>query len=56
MRAQGKTIFDLSAGEPDIDTPEYIKEAARQAIAAGKTKYTAVAGIPELRQSFTEKS
>lgn len=49
LKAAGRSIVDLSAGEPDIDTPEHIKEAARRAMAEGKTKYTAVPGIPELR-------
>ncbi len=51
----GRRIIDLSTGEPDIDTPEYIKEAARQAIAAGKTRYTAAAGTIELREALSAK-
>lgn len=51
----GRKIIDLSTGEPDIDTPEFIKEAARKAMAAGKTRYTAAAGIPELREALSQK-
>jgi len=51
----GKHIIDLSTGEPDIETPEYIKDAARAAIAAGKTRYTAAAGIIELREAIALK-
>lgn len=49
MRAQGKDILSLSVGEPDFPTPAHIREAAKQAIDAGFTRYTAVPGIPELR-------
>jgi aspartate aminotransferase len=49
MRRHGIDVVGLSAGEPDFDTPEHIKEAARKALAAGATKYTDVAGTPELR-------
>src|SRR5208283_4232996 len=45
----------LDAGEPDFDTPERIKDAARKALTAGKTKYTAVAGIPELKEAIRAK-
>ena len=55
LKAQGKSIVDLCAGEPDIDTPEHIKEAARKALKDGKTKYTNVAGIPELREALSVK-
>ena len=44
LRAQGKDIIGLGVGEPDFDTPDHIKEAAIEAIRAGKTKYTAVDG------------
>ena len=53
-RAEGKDISILAAGEPDFDTPDYIKEAAIRAIKEGKTKYTPVAGIPELRRAIVE--
>ncbi|SDH48241.1 pyridoxal phosphate-dependent aminotransferase [Roseospirillum parvum] len=55
LRAAGRDVIGLGAGEPDFDTPEHVKEAARQAIAAGKTKYTPVAGTPELRQAICDK-
>ncbi|MEC8728630.1 MAG: aminotransferase class I/II-fold pyridoxal phosphate-dependent enzyme, partial [Pseudomonadota bacterium] len=49
LKAAGRDIIGLGAGEPDFDTPEHVKDAARKAIADGKTKYTAVDGIPELK-------
>jgi aspartate aminotransferase len=55
LRAAGKDVIGLGAGEPDFDTPEHIKDAARQAIADGKTKYTAVDGTPGLKQAVVEK-
>ncbi|MGE3770933.1 MAG: pyridoxal phosphate-dependent aminotransferase [Bdellovibrionales bacterium] len=55
LKAEGRSILSLSLGEPDFDTPEHIKEAARQAMARGFTKYTDVAGMPELRAAVTEK-
>lgn len=55
LKAAGRDVISLGAGEPDFDTPENIKQAAKDAIDAGKTKYTAVSGIPELRQAITEK-
>ncbi|MDJ0741706.1 MAG: pyridoxal phosphate-dependent aminotransferase [Gammaproteobacteria bacterium] len=55
LRAAGKDVIGLGAGEPDFDTPEHIKEAARQAMAAGKTKYTAVDGTPSLKQAIIDK-
>jgi aspartate aminotransferase len=55
LKAAGKSIIDLSAGEPDIDTPSHIKEAAIKALNAGQTKYTNVTGIPELRKAISEK-
>ena len=51
----GHDVIGLGAGEPDFDTPEHVKEAARIAIADGKTKYTAVDGIPELKQAIVDK-
>ncbi len=51
----GKDIISLGAGEPDFDTPDNIKEAAIAAIHAGKTKYTAPDGIPELKQAICDK-
>jgi aspartate aminotransferase len=55
LRAQGKDVIDLGAGEPDFDTPGHIKEAAIHAIREGFTKYTAVDGIPTLKQAIVAK-
>ncbi len=55
LRNQGHKIISLSAGEPDFDTPQYIKQAAFQAIENGKTKYTNVGGIIELREAVAAK-
>ncbi len=55
LKAQGADIINLSAGEPDFDTPDHIKDAAIEAIKAGFTKYTPVAGIVELRQAIADK-
>ncbi len=55
LKAAGRDIIGLGAGEPDFDTPQNIKDAAVAAIAAGKTKYTAVDGIPELKRAICEK-
>lgn len=51
LRAEGVDVISLSAGEPDFDTPEHIKLAAKQALDRGATKYTAVEGTPELRRA-----
>ncbi|MEE9139545.1 MAG: pyridoxal phosphate-dependent aminotransferase [Alphaproteobacteria bacterium] len=55
LRAQGRDVIGLGAGEPDFDTPENVKEAARLAMARGQTKYTPVNGTPELRQAIADK-
>ncbi len=55
LKAAGRDVIGLGAGEPDFDTPENIKDAARAAIAGGKTKYTAVDGIPELKEAICAK-
>ncbi len=55
LRAAGKDIIGLGAGEPDFDTPKHIKAAALDAIAQGLTKYTAVDGTPELKQAIIQK-
>ena len=55
LKAAGRDIISLSAGEPDFDTPETIKAAGRAAIDAGKTKYTVVDGIPELKSAVCAK-
>jgi len=55
LKARGVDIISFGAGEPDFDTPDFIKNAAIEALKAGKTKYTAAAGIPELRTAIAEK-
>ena len=55
LRAQGRDIISLGAGEPDFDTPEHIREAAIAAIRAGKTRYTQVDGTPELKAAIARK-
>jgi aspartate aminotransferase len=55
LRAQGRTIYPLSMGEPDFDTPDHIVAAAKTALDAGATRYTAVDGIPELKAAITRK-
>ncbi|MDQ6992459.1 MAG: pyridoxal phosphate-dependent aminotransferase [Mariprofundus sp.] len=55
MRAAGRSVISLSVGEPDFDTPLAAREAGIAAINSGFTRYTAVAGIPELRQAIAEK-
>jgi aspartate aminotransferase len=55
LRAQGEEVYGLAGGEPEMDTPDHIKEAAYKALQEGKTKYTPAAGIPELREAIAEK-
>jgi aspartate aminotransferase len=55
LKAAGRDVIGLGAGEPDFDTPENVKEAAIRAIRDGKTKYTAVDGIPELKDAISAK-
>jgi len=55
MARSGRDIIALSAGEPDFDTPQNVKDAAVAALAAGKTKYTNVDGIPELKEAVAAK-
>ena len=55
LKAQGKDVIGLGAGEPDFDTPAHIKEAAHRAIKDGFTKYTAVEGTPSLRKTIVAK-
>jgi aspartate aminotransferase len=52
MKAEGIDIVGFGAGEPDFDTPEYIKQAAMEALNDGKTKYTDVGGVPELKDAL----
>jgi aspartate aminotransferase len=55
LEAEGKDVVDLSVGEPDFDTPENIKDAAKAALDAGHTGYTSSNGIPELKDAIAEK-
>jgi aspartate aminotransferase len=55
LRAAGEEVYGLAGGEPDCDTPDFIKQAAYTALTEGKTKYTPAAGIPELREAISEK-
>ncbi|WP_019502804.1 pyridoxal phosphate-dependent aminotransferase [Pseudanabaena sp. PCC 6802] len=55
LKASGMDICSFSAGEPDFDTPEHIKAAAKQALDRGKTKYGPAAGMPELKQAIADK-
>lgn len=55
LKDEGRDIVDFGAGQPDFDTPEYIKVAAKEAIDKGMTKYTPVAGIPQLRKAVCDK-
>ena len=55
LKAKGRDVIGLGAGEPDFDTPNNIKQAAIEAINRGETKYTPVAGIPELREAIVKK-
>ena len=54
-KAEGRPIIGLAAGEPDFDTPQHIKDAAKAAIDAGYTKYTPVSGIPALKKAIVSK-
>ncbi|MGY6632825.1 MAG: pyridoxal phosphate-dependent aminotransferase [Alkalilacustris sp.] len=55
LKAAGRDVIGLGAGEPDFDTPDNIKQAAKRAIDAGHTRYTAVDGLPELKQAICDK-
>ena len=55
LRAKGKDVISLSLGEPDFDTPDHIKEAAKKALDEGYTKYTPVPGLLELREAISAK-
>ena len=55
MKAAGEDVVGFGAGEPDFDTPQHIKDACAQALAAGFTKYTPASGIPELRAAIADK-
>ncbi len=55
LKAAGRNVISLGAGEPDFDTPDHVKEAAKSAIDRGETKYTAVAGTLALREAIARK-
>ncbi|MEX2578784.1 MAG: pyridoxal phosphate-dependent aminotransferase [Verrucomicrobiales bacterium] len=55
MRDEGQDIASFGAGEPDVDTPQHIKDAAIEALQEGKTKYTPATGIPELKEALAGK-
>ncbi len=55
LKAQGRDVIGLGAGEPDFDTPQHVKDAAKKALDNGATKYTAIAGTLELRQAISAK-
>jgi len=55
LRAAGKDVLDFSAGQPDFDTPDNVKQAGRDAIDANRTRYTANAGLPELRRAIAQQ-
>ena len=55
LKSEGKDIIGLAAGEPDFDTPDFIKKAAIEAINSGFTKYTAVSGMPSLKDAIVQK-
>ena len=55
LKAQGEDVINFGAGEPDFDTPDFVKKAAIQAIKEGFTKYTAVDGIASLKQVIINK-
>src|SRR3954470_19256433 len=56
LRAEGRSIIDLGAGEPDFATPEFVMEAARQPLAGGATRYTQVEGIRPLREAIAARA
>src|SRR5579871_1072731 len=55
LKREGRDVLGVSSGEPDFETPRHVKDAAIRAIEAGETKYTDVAGTPELRRAAAEK-
>lgn len=55
MRQNGEDVMVLTVGEPDFDTPKYIKDAAKRAIDAGLTKYTSVDGTVDLKKAIISK-
>ena len=55
MIAKGEEVYALAGGEPEVDTPDFIKQAAIKALNEGRTKYTPAGGIPELREALSAK-
>jgi aspartate aminotransferase len=55
LKAEGRDVINFAAGEPDFDTPDFIKQAAINAINSGFTKYTPTTGTPELKKLIAEK-
>lgn len=55
LKAKGEEVYGLAGGEPEMDTPEHIKQAGAAALMAGYTKYTPASGIPELREALAKK-
>ena len=55
LKAAGRDVIGLGAGEPDFDTPEHIRDAAKQALDEGKTRYAAPAGVLQLREAICAK-
>src|SRR5579872_1019667 len=55
LKSEGKDVIAMGAGEPDFDTPQFIKDAAKAAIDKGLTKYTAAGGTPSLRKAISAK-
>ena len=55
LRAEGKDVIGLGAGEPDFDTPDNIKDAAKKAMDEGQTKYTPVGGTPQMKAAIINK-
>ncbi|MDR2641306.1 MAG: aminotransferase class I/II-fold pyridoxal phosphate-dependent enzyme, partial [Planctomycetaceae bacterium] len=55
IKSSGRTVYDLSVGEPDFITPQHICNAAVEAMQAGHTKYTIASGVPELKKAIAEK-
>src|SRR5687768_1650645 len=56
LKAAGRAVIDLGAGEPDFDTPEFIRRAAARAVDAGATRYTATEGILPLREAIARRA
>ena len=55
LKSEGKSIIGFTAGEPNFNTPDYIIDSAKEALDNGITKYTPVAGMPELKNAIVEK-